>query len=160
MWWSVTMATTYDGLSSRWSSHFWVKMPVLTTLFNIKVKPVNEMMQRAYLNVILHVKHKKLSFIAILTWFLILGEIQDGNHFWWRHWPPSAPPPVNKIINNNWINLIFLSRSKAFHWRQNRFKILQIILIKNSVEGFHPPLPLIPRWGMNLRVRTRVTLLN
>ena len=42
------------------------------------------MMQRAYLNVILHVKHRKLSFIAILTWFLILGEIQDGDHCWWR----------------------------------------------------------------------------
>ena len=33
----------------------------------IEVKALNEMMQRAYLNVILHVKHKKLSFIAILT---------------------------------------------------------------------------------------------
>ena len=54
------------------------------------------------------------------------------------------------------INLILLSRSTAFHWRQNRFEILQIIMIKNSGEGFHPPLPLIPRWGMNLRVRPRV----
>ena len=27
---------------------------------------------------------------------------------------------------------------------------------KNSGEGFHPPLPLIPRWGMNVRVRSRV----
>ena len=33
----------------------------------IKVKIVNEMMQRAYLCVILHVKHKKLPFVAILT---------------------------------------------------------------------------------------------
>ena len=33
----------------------------------IKVKLVNEMMQRAYLCVILHVKHKKLPFVAILT---------------------------------------------------------------------------------------------
>ena len=160
MWWSVTMVTTYDVLSSRWSSHFWVKMPVLTALFNNKSKTYQWNDAKGLLKVILHVKHKKLSFIAILTWFLILGEIQDGNHCWWRHWPPSAPPPVNKIINNKWINLILLSRSKAFHWRQNRFKILQIILIKNSVEGFHSPLPLIPRWGMNLRVRPRVTLLN
>ena len=30
-------------------------------------------------------------------------------------------------------------------------------MIKNAGEGFHPtPPPLIPRWGMNLRVRPRV----
>ena len=109
------------------------------------------MMQKAYLNVILHVKHRKLSFIAILTWFLILGEIQDGDHCWWRHRPPAAPPLIKNKTR-------LLSRSKAFHWRQNRFKILQIILIKNSGEGFHPPPlpPSIPRWGMNLRVRPSV----
>ena len=37
------------------------------------------MMQSAYLCVILHVKYKKLPFMAILTWFLILlGKIEDG----------------------------------------------------------------------------------
>ena len=30
--------------------------------------------------------------IAVLTWFLILGKIQDGDHFWWRHRPSAAPP--------------------------------------------------------------------
>ena len=33
----------------------------------IEVKPVDEMMQSAYLCDILHVKHENLSFIAILT---------------------------------------------------------------------------------------------
>ena len=33
--WSVTMVTTYDVISSRWSSHFWVKMHVFSTLFRI-----------------------------------------------------------------------------------------------------------------------------
>ena len=33
-------------------------------------------MQSAYLCVILHVKYKKLPFMAILTWFL--GKIEDG----------------------------------------------------------------------------------
>ena len=107
------------------------------------------MMQKAYLNVILHVKHRKLSFIAILTWFLILGEIQDSDHCWWCHRPPAAPPLIKNKTR-------LLSRSKAFHWRQKRFKILQIILIKNSGEGSYPPPPPIPRWGMNLRVRPRV----
>ena len=33
----------------------------------IKVKLVDELMQNVYLRVILHVKHKKVPFIAILT---------------------------------------------------------------------------------------------
>ena len=50
------------------------------------------------------------------------------------------------------IYLILLSRSKAFHWRQNHFKILQHI--KTSREGFHqpPPTPLYHGGGMNLHV--------
>ena len=52
------------------------------------------MMQSAYLYVILHIKHKKLPFIAVLTWFLILCKIQDGDRCWWRHRPPAAPPPI------------------------------------------------------------------
>ena len=42
------------------------------------------------------------------------------------------------------IYLILLRRSKAFHWRQNHFEILQHI--KNSRERFRQP-PLLPRWG-------------
>ena len=53
------------------------------------------------------------------------------------------------------IYLIVLRRSKAFHWRQNRFKILQDF--KNSGEGFHqPPPPLYHGEAMNLLVRPRV----
>ena len=56
------------------------------------------MMQRAYSCVILHVKHKTLPFVAVLTWFLILTKIQngdqDGDRCWWRHRPPAAPLPL------------------------------------------------------------------
>ena len=38
-------------------------------------------MQSAYLCVIFHVKYKKLPFLEVLTWFLILGKIQDGEGF-------------------------------------------------------------------------------
>ena len=73
----------------------------------IKVKLVSEMMQRAYLCVILHVKHKKLPFIAILTWFVIRGKIQDGgqggDHCWWRHRPPAASPPI-KYTSSCWVD--------------------------------------------------------
>ena len=84
-------------------------------------------MQSAYLYVILHVRYKKLPFIAVFTLFRILGD-----HCSWRHRLPAASP-LSQIY------LIFLQRSKAFHWRQNRFEILQ--RIKNCAEGFHPPLP-------------------
>ena len=103
------------------------------------------MMQNAYLCIILHDKHKKLPFIAVSTRFLIIGKIQDGGHCWWHHRLPAATPP-NKIY------LILLRRSKAFHWRQNRFEILQHI--KNAGEGSINPL--FPCGGMNLRVRPRV----
>ena len=47
-------------------------------LSTIKVKLVDEMMQSAYLLLILHVKHKNKTFISALTRFLILGKIQDA----------------------------------------------------------------------------------
>ena len=61
------MLTRYDVISSRWSSHFWVKIHVFTTSYTIKVNLVAEIMQSAYLCVIVHVKHKKLLFLAVLT---------------------------------------------------------------------------------------------
>ena len=43
-------------------------------------------MQSAYLCVIFHIEHEKLSFLAVLSWFLILGKMQDGgqdgDHCW------------------------------------------------------------------------------
>ena len=91
---SLEMVSYSDVLSSRWSSHFWVKMHVLSTFFNNKWKTRQWNDAKGLLKCILHVKHKNLSFIAILTWFLIFGEIQDGDHCWWRHRPPGAPSPI------------------------------------------------------------------
>ena len=88
------MVTRYDVISSRWSSQFEWKCMFFQLLSTIKVNLVAKIMQSAYLCVIFHVKHKKLLFLAVLTWFLILGKIQDGDHCWWRHRPPAAPPPI------------------------------------------------------------------
>ena len=37
------------------------------------------------------------------TWFLFLDKIQDGgqdgNHLWWRHRPPAAPPPIKYTLS-------------------------------------------------------------
>ena len=40
-----------------------------------------KIMQSAYLCVSICVKHKELPFLAVLTGFLILGKIQDGDHY-------------------------------------------------------------------------------
>ena len=66
------MVTRYDVISCRWSSLsvFEWKCMSFQLLSTIKVKLVDQMMQNAYSCVILHVKHKKLPFVAILTWFL------------------------------------------------------------------------------------------
>ena len=84
----------YEIWRHKWqvSSHFWVKMHVFQLFW--KVKLVDEMMQSNYLCVILHVKRKKLLIHSVFTWFLILDKIQDGDHVWWRHRPPAAPPPI------------------------------------------------------------------
>ena len=60
----------------------------------IKVNLVAKITQSAYLCVIFHVKQKKSPFLVVLPWFLNLGEIQDGDHCWWRHRPPAAPPLI------------------------------------------------------------------
>ena len=93
--WSVAMVTRDDAISSRWSSLFWVKIQFFLTSFNNKSKYVAKIIQSDYVCVIFHVKHtKKKLFLAILTWFVILGKIQDSDHCWWRHRPRAAPSPI------------------------------------------------------------------
>ena len=53
-------------------------MDVFQLLSSIKVKLVDELMQSAYSCDVLHFKHKKLPFMAVLTRFLFLSKIQDG----------------------------------------------------------------------------------
>ena len=53
------------------------------------------MIQSAYS----YVKQKKLRSLAVLTWFIILGKIQDGNYCWWRHGSPAAPPSIKYTLS-------------------------------------------------------------
>ena len=64
-------------------------------LSTIKVNLVAKIIQSAYLCVNFHIKHKELPFVAVLTWFLLPGKIQDGDHCWWSHRPPESQPPLN-----------------------------------------------------------------
>ena len=47
--------------------------------------------------------NKNTPFLVVLTWFLILGKIQDGSldgdHCWWHHMPPAAPPPIKYTLS-------------------------------------------------------------
>lgn len=66
--------------------------------FNYKSKASRWDKSNTCLCVILHVKHKQLPIFSVLTWFIILGEIQDGGldgkHVWWHYRPPAAPTPM------------------------------------------------------------------
>ena len=94
--------------------------------------------------VILHVRHEKLPFHADLTWVLILGKIQDGDHSWWRHRPPAAPPPINYT---------------ASYWEDHRLstegKIVSKYynISKTLGRGSIKP-PLVPRWGYEFACTT------
>ena len=130
---SLVMVSCYGY--DIWCHKEWVVKPILgentcLQLFStIKVNFVAKIMQSAYLCVIFHVKHKKWPFLAVLTWFLILGKIRDGgqddDHSWWRHRPPAAPPPLK------------YTSSCQEDWR---FSTKVKIVVKNSGNGFHPPL--------------------
>ena len=100
----------------------------------IKVKIVDKMMQSAYLCVILFVKYNKLALLAVLTWFLILGKKQNGDHCRWRHMPPVAPPPIKYIPH-------------------------LVEKITKKLKGGVSSISLVPHGeGMNLRERPRVKL--
>ena len=113
-------------------------------------------MQSAYLCVIFHPKHKKSPFLAVLiTWFLILGKIQDGgqdgDHCWWRHRPPAAPLPI-KYTSSCWEDQRLSTKGKIVSNCCN--------ISKTPGSGFHPPSPPPPICNhggcMNLLVRPRV----
>ena len=125
------MVTRYNVISSRWSSHFWVKIHVFSTFFNTKSKTCEQNDTKCLFMCYFTCQVQKKPFIAILTWFLILGKIQDGGL--WR-------ATTHKIY------LISLRGSNALHWRQNRFEI------KSKT-----PLPLLYPgrvWILRPRVRT------
>ena len=82
-------------ISRRWSSHFWVKVHVFSNFFSTVKEILGLRSCKALIYVLFFTSStKKSPFLAVLTWFLILGKIQDGDHCWWRHRPPAAPPPI------------------------------------------------------------------
>ena len=119
--------------------HFGWKYMFFQLLSAIKVNLVAKIMQNAYLCVIFHVKNKKLPFLEVLTWFLILGKIQDGgqdgDYCWWRHHPYNIPHLVKKI--------------KSFPLKVKSFQNTATYQKRWGGGSIHTPPPpaLVPRWG-------------
>ena len=107
-------------------------------LSTIKLNLVAKTMQSAYLCVIFHVKHKNLLFLAVLTWFLVLGKIQDGYHRCWRHRPPAGPQHIKYTSSYREDQRLSTEGnivSKYFN------------ISKTPGRGSINPSPLVPRWG-------------
>ena len=136
---------------------FWVKMYVFPTSFR---NERNKSLWIKWCKVIIYVlfymlSAKKLLILTVLTWSLILDKIQggggDGDHVWWRHRSPAAPPP----IKYTWFcgeNQRISTEGKIFSKYCNRSKTLR-------GEGGHHPSPhphLYHGWGMTLHVCPRV----
>ena len=118
------MVMTYDVTSSRWSSHFWVKIHVFSTSFNNKSKSYGYN----------HAKCLVMCYFSCKT-----QKIYHFSWSWWRPWsrPLLVTPQASSSATTHKTYFILLSRSKAFNYRQNLFEILQHI--RNPGEGFHPP---------------------
>ena len=127
------MVTRNDVISNRWSSQLKGKYLLFQLLSTIKVNLVAKIMQSAYLCIIFHVKHKKLPFLAVLTWFPILGKIQDVHHCWWLVKKIKLRPSTKGKIVSKYCS------------------------ISKTPSPPPPPAPLYHGGGMNLRVRSRVS---
>ena len=90
---------------------------------------------------------QKLPFFAVLTWFLILGKIQVGDHCWWCHRPPASPPPI-KYTSCCWADQTLSTEGKI----TSKYCYIPKPLGRGSIN---PPPPLYHGGGMNLHVSQR-----
>ena len=88
-----------------------------------------------------------LFILTLYTCFPILDKIQDGDHVWWLHRPPGAPPPIN--IPH------LVEKIKVFPLKAKLFGNITTYKIPKGGRGVHQPL-LYRGGGMTLRVRPRV----
>ena len=81
-WWSVSMVTRYDIISTRWSSHFWEKWNAcFLSFFNKKVKIVDKMKQNANFNMC-YFTYQVQKVINISCGFKLISN------------SPAVPPPT------------------------------------------------------------------
>ena len=75
------MDTRYDVISSRWSSHFRVKMHVFQLLSGIKENLLDKKMQSNYLCVVLLVKGQKVLIVLCFADFQFLKKYKMASMF-------------------------------------------------------------------------------
>ena len=101
-WWSVSMVTRYDVISRKWSGHFSVKVQFFSTFFNNKSKSCGLNHAKCLFMCYFSSEEQKVAIFRGFNRFLILSKIQDGgqggDHCWWRHRPPAAPPPIKYTL--------------------------------------------------------------
>ena len=136
-----------------WSSHFWVKVHVFSTFFNNKSRSCGlNHAKWLFMFYFSSRAQKKISISRGLTWFLILGKIQDGgqdgDYCWWRHRPPAAPLPI-KYISSCREDQRLSTKGKVVSKCCNTSKTLG-----GGGGSIHPLL--YHSGGMNLHLRPRV----
>ena len=145
------MVMRYDVITSRWSSHFWVKMRVFSNSFNNKSKACGWSDAKCLFMCYFTCHAQKISFIAVLIWFHVLGKVEDGgqggDHCCWRYRAPATPPPIKYTS---------LRKIKGFPLKAKVFRntaTCQKTLGRGSINA-HPPLVL--RWGYKFACTSEV----
>ena len=119
----------------------------------IKVNLVAKIMQlKVLIYVLFFMSSKKKSpFLVVLPRFLNLGEIQDGDHCWWRRRPPAAPPLIKYTLS-----------CREDQRLSTEGKIVsEYSNIPKPLGGFHllpPPFPCTTLVGLCTRVPSRVNI--
>ena len=117
-------------------------------LSTIKVNIVAKIKQSVYLCVIFHVKHKKLTFLAVFTLFPILGR--------WR--PLLVTSQASSSATTHKIYFILLRRSRQRLSTKSKIVSICCNILKTPGRGLINPHLLYHGGGMNLLVRPRVKI--
>ena len=94
---SVSIVTMYDVISSRWSSHFWVKLHVFFFTFFIN----SNNSKTCGWN---HAKCSFMCYFSCQAQKITISNFrknggQNDDHCWWRRRPPAAPPHIKYTLS-------------------------------------------------------------
>ena len=135
-------------------ANFGWKYMFFDLLSTMKVNLVAKILQSAFLCVISHVKHKKLQFLAVSSWFLILITNPRWRPKWW---PLLVTSQASSSATT--LKIYFILLRRGFPLKVNWFQNTETY-IKNSGRGsIHTPSPPLYHSGsMNSHARPRVWL--
>ena len=100
-------------------------------------KPFFEGKCKVLIIVILHVKHKKIVFIAVLTWFLLLGKIQEGTIF-------------GEVTGLQQLHAWFIFSYNS-SWNSGQLAKVNLITLSNLIRRSSFCFPIHPRLKVSLK---------